>query len=489
MRVRARGRRTSGRLVAAAAALATSALLAAACTAPVPVTFPDGTGDVVTEATPDTAGPLRLVGRDLIDRNGRSVQLRGINMVRKSAPFHVEPDAPRFAEDLAMIRRSGFNAVRLGLYMSALMPEPDVVDTDYLAKVVESLDALAAADLWVLMDFHQDVFTGMPDWATTPETAALSPTLPGTDGAFWALGYLAPRSMAQWDDLHDQVPVYQGRSAVDWMGDGVAALAAAIADRPNVIGIDLMNEPFPGSRFFDCLAGGCGARYAQLRTIFEGYTDRVRAVAPDLPVWWAPYNFGPPYQGSPPPAQDQVGFTFHSYCLYTDAGEPVQPTPAEYGICRQIYDGQVAEAHDVGEYWDTPVLLGEFGASASPLNTTRLTELADQRRMSWLYWDDNYLRQAPEVVRTDLVRVYPQAAAGDVTHQRFDPATGAFELHVRPDATVSAPTSIAVPTDVYPDGYSVTVTGGQVTSAPNSGLLTVVADAAATDLRVRVSRI
>ena len=73
------------------------------------------------------------------------------------------------------------------------------------------------------------------------------------------------------------------------------------------------------------------------------------------------------------------------------------------------------------------MLLGEFGASASPLNTTRLTELADQRRMSWIYWDDNYLRQAPEIVRTDLVRTYPQATAGDITFQRFEPASGAFE--------------------------------------------------------------
>jgi endoglycosylceramidase len=272
------------------------------------------------------------------------------------------------------------------------------------------------------------------------------------------------------------------------MGNGVAALAERVADRPNVIGIDLMNEPFPGERFFDCLVGGCGSRYAQLQSIFEEYTERVRQVAPDLAVWWAPYNFGPPFQGTPAPSQPDVGLTFHSYCLYTDGGEPVQPGSAEYAVCKQVYEGQASEALAVGARWGSPTLLGEFGASASPLNTTRLTQFADERLMSWMYWDDNYFRQAPEVVRTDLVRTYAQATAGTPTRQRFDPATGAFELEYRPDHSVTAPTSIVVPTEVYPDGYAVQVTGATVTSAPDAGRLTVVADPSADRVVVRVSR-
>jgi endoglycosylceramidase len=399
----------------------------------------------------------------------------------------VSPDEAGFAENLERVRRSGFNGVRLGVWMAALMPEPGVVDTEYLAEVERGVDALVDEGLWVLLDFHQDVFTGMPDWATTPETAALSPTLPGGD-AFWALAYFSPRSMQQWEDLYDRVPVADGRSAVDLMGDAIAAVAARFQDEPNVIGIDLMNEPWPGERFFDCLAGGCGARYDQLTTIFTEYTERVRAVAPELPVWWAPYNWGPPFQQQPAPTQSQVGLTFHSYCLYTDSGEPVQPDAVSNSLCRQVYDGQVAEAHQVGAAWDTPVLLGEFGASASPLNTTRLTELADQRRMSWIYWDDNYLRQAPEIVRTDLVRTYPQATAGDITFQRFEPASGAFELRYVPDPALVVPSSIVVPTDVYPDGYEVTVTGGSVSSSPNAGRLSVVADPGAALVTVQIRR-
>jgi len=481
-------RSTTRQMLAAVATVAATATIAAACVAPVPVEFPDGAGDVVAVTAPDTTGPIEFRGRDLVDDQGRVVQIHGINMVRKGAPFHVSPDEPGFAAKLDRIERSGFNGVRLGVWMAALMPTPGVIDTAYLEQVVRGAEALAERDLWILLDFHQDVFTGMPTWATTPEAAALSPTLPGTDGAFWALAYFSPRSMRQWEDLYARVPVADGRSAVDLMGDAIAAVGDRFEDMPNVIGIDLMNEPWPGERFFDCLGGGCGRRYAQLQAIFEEYTAKVRAVAPDMHVWWAPYNFGPPFQQSPPPSRPDVGLTFHSYCLYTDGGEPVQPGVAENTACRLVYDGQLNEAVALGAHWDTPVLLGEFGASASPLNTTRLTELADQQLMSWLYWDDNYFAGAPEVVRTDLVRAYPQATAGRLLSQRFDPATGAFDFRYEPDLSVSAPSSIVVPTEAYPDGYTVDVDGATVTSAPNSGRLTVMADPGADEVSLRVRR-
>jgi endoglycosylceramidase len=481
-------RRTRRVTAAVVAVVATASLGAACAAAPIPAEFPDGAGDVVPVAAADTTGPIEFRGPDLIDDRGRVVQIHGINMVRKAAPFHVSPDEPNFEENLDRIVRAGFNGVRLGVWMAALMPQPGVIDAAYLDEVQRGLDALAERDMWVLLDFHQDVFTGMPAWATTPEAAALSPTLPGSENAFWALGYLSPRSMRQWEDFYTRVPVADGRSAVDLMGDAIAAVAERFEDTPNVIGIDLINEPWPGERFFDCLVGGCGSRYTQLRSIYEEYTTKIRAVAPGMHVWWAPYNFGPPFQQSPPPSQPDIGFTFHSYCLYTDGGEPVQPGPLENTVCGSVYDSQVLDGAHVGAYWDAPVLLGEFGASASPLNTTRLTELADQRRMSWLYWDDNYFRQAPEVVRADLIRVYPQATAGQPLAQRFDPATGAFEFRYRPDPSVTAPTSIAVPTDPYPDGYTVTAAGANVTSAPNAGRLTLVADPGATEVTVQLRR-
>ena len=122
-------------------------------------------------------------------------------------------------------------------------------------------------------------------------------------------------------------------------------------------------------------------------------------------------------------------------------------------LCQGVYDGAVGDALGIGARWDVPILLGEFGASASPLNSTRLTELADEHLLSWMHW---HCCDASEVVRTNLVRTYAQATAGRPLSQRYDPASGEFEFRYRPDPAVDAPTVIAVPSDPYPDGYSVT---------------------------------
>ena len=471
-----------------AAVVVASGLVASACVAaPVPVEFPEGPGDVVSPVAADPVGPLQFRGADLVDAEGRVVLIHGTNMVQKTAPSFVQVDGPILnAANLAQLERDGVNGVRLGVRADALMPEPGVVDQDYLDRVMEGVDLLGDRGMWVLMDFHQDVFDGMPSWATTPATAAL-PVFPAeqAQGAAWALQYLSPRSLGQWDDWWDQVPVADGRSAADLYGDGLVEVARRVEDRAHVIGIDLMNEPFPGGRFFDCVAGRCASRYAQVESVLSSWTERVRAEVPTMNVWWAPFNFGPPFQGTADPGEG-VGYTFHSYCLGTDGGEAEQPDATSNTLCQGVYDGAVDDAVAVSRRWDAPVLLGEFGASASPLNSTRLTELADERLMSWMHW---HCCTASEVVRTNLVRTYAQATAGELLSQQYDPGTGEFELRFRPDAAIEAPTVIAVPSDPYPSGYTAEVSGGIVTSLGQSGRLTVVADPGAAEVVVVVRRV
>jgi endoglycosylceramidase len=87
------------------------------------------------------------------------------------------------------------------------------------------------------------------------------------------------------------------------------------------------------------------------------------------------------------------------------------------------------------------------------------------------------------------VRTYAQATAGQPRSQSFDPTTGSFRFAYVPDHTITAPTSIVVPAEHYPAGYTTTVEGGVVTSAPDAGRLTVIADVDATEVTVRVERV
>jgi endoglycosylceramidase len=431
-------------------------------------------------------GPLRMRGRDLIDAEGRTVLIHGVNSVNKQEPF-ITPLEPGGlgTEDLEGMRADGTNGVRLGVWAAALMPEPGVIDTGYLDDVQEVVEVLESEGLWVLLDFHQDVFWGMPTWATTPEAAAASDEInPLLAGIGWSAAYTTDRSNRQWSDWWNDVEIRPGQGVQELFTEGVAAVAARFADSPNVIGIDLLNEPFAGEAFGQCVQS-CPALYQKVAAAFTKMTTAVRAAAPDMPVWWEPFTYGPQFPGVADPGEG-VGMSFHAYCLGTDGGTPVAPSPSEQAICDAMFDTNFDGARAVSRRWDAPMMLTEFGASNSPLNATAGARRADEQLISWFHWHGSI--EYPEVVRTQLVRTYAQATAGTPTRQSFDPGTGAFELRYVPDHTVSEPTSIFVPSLHYPDGYQASVEGGSVTSAPDAGRLTVQADPGATEVVVRVRR-
>lgn len=487
------------------AGVVTAAVLAAGCAPEVPLTsFPGGGGPaVVTTVPPDTVGPLRMRGADLVDATGRVVLLHGINSVAKSAPFISTLEAGGLGPaERAYLVGSGLNAVRLGVSYAALMPTPGDIDEAYLDTVVEVADALAADGLWVQLDFHQDVFHLMPEWATPPDALALSadpPELLSFIG--WAAAYVSPRSLRQWDAFLAAEPFVEGRSVVAWLGDAAAALAARVADRDHVIGIELLNEPFSGSAFLRCILEGCGDVEGQLADRYAEMVTAIRAVAPEMPIWqepFAPTGYVAPggLPSRPVPATSdgaQVGLAWHLYCHDTDGGKVEEAPPATAIFCRQRFASGFDNGAAMAAALDGPRLLNEFGASRNPLDATLVTRFADEQFVSWMYWHQpagitGLDSDLPDEVETQIVRAYPQATAGTPRALSFDPVTGAFQYRYTPDPAIEAPTSIVVPARAYPAGYDLVVEHGTVTSAPQSGRLTVVADASGSDVVVKVTR-
>lgn len=465
------------------------AALAAACTTQPTVPISEGP-TIVRPPEPDLVGPITVVGDQLVDASGRTVLIHGLNSVAKSAPF-LSALTPEAIGDVTFDRLAadGFNGIRLGVWPAAVMPAPGVVDDEYVQRVRTVVDELAERGLWVILDFHQDVFWGMPEWATLPEAAALSPDAPSGLDIGWAAAYASPRSTRQWDDWWANAEAAPGLGVVDAYAIGVAAVAAAHTDAPNVIGVELINEPYPGSDLIACGLSDCPELDEATATNNRIITAAVRQRAPEMPVWWTPQALFPMYSDTsmqgPGPADGKGGLSFHTYCLYTDGGEPASPPPAASALCEGVFAQGFNRAVNLARHWGTPAVLTEFGASASPLNATIAARLADEHLLSWFHWASG---RYPDVVESQIVRTSAQATAGSPLQQRFDPATGDYLLRFRPDPTVTLPTSIVVPGRVYPAGYEVSVVAGSVTSAPDAGRVLVVADPGATEVVVRITR-
>ena len=248
---------------------------------------------------------IDISGDCFIDREGRHVILRGVNLGGDcKIPYpdggtHLPDDfsghaSARFVgrpfpldeadAHLARIARWGFNTLRLLVTWEAIEHEgPGIYDEAYLDYVVEVARRAAAHGFVLFLDFHQDVWSrmtggdGAPGWIfaklgldfTRFDAAGAAHVMQyrydyASDEACqedrypmmsWARNYRLPANGIVWTAF------FAGATLTPlWEVDGVnvqtflqrhylgamRALAERLADNAAVIGFDSLNEPSPG---------------------------------------------------------------------------------------------------------------------------------------------------------------------------------------------------------------------------------------------------
>lgn len=433
--------------------------------------------------------PLGSEGRWITDATGRVVQLHGVNEVSKSAPYY--PAAFGFGpDDVRFLADHGFNVVRLGVDFRGLMPEPGEVEEGYIDRLAGTVRQLGRHGIFVLIDFHQDGFApkyngnGLPDWMAVDDGLPNPP-----DAVFPGYYFQNPALQRAFESLWANRPGPGGTGLHEYFGQGVGAVARRFAGSRHVLGYDVLNEPFPGSRWAECV-GGCPALEGELLAAFNASaTDAIRRWTSRQLVFVEPFllfnlGLGPT---SLPGAGTDNGLSFHSY-----AGSPALESA--------VVDHAVAAAgRDAA-----PLIATEFGATTSAPTLQRLTGGFETRLVPWIFWAynesviDDPARPAgldnvasPEGFRA-LVRPYPEALAGTPESLSFDPATRVFDLAystVRPDGRRAGPwlpSLVRLPELVYPGGYSVEVEGARVASRRCGESLLLRANRRATSVTLRV---
>lgn len=429
--------------------------------------------------------PLSSAGRWFTDAHGRVVLLHGFNEVAKSPPFY--PAAFGFGDDdAAFLASEGFNALRLGVDFRGLMPEPGEIDDGYIENLATTVDAFRERGLFIILDFHQDGFSPMFNGNGLPDWMAISDGLPNPPDAVFPLYYVQnPAMQRAFENFWSNRAGPEGVGLQEYFIMGLERVAARFADNDWVIGVELMNEPWPGSVWEPCTAMGVGCPELEqtlLRPFYEKASAAVRRIAPHQLVFVEPFvlfNFG---RGPTSIPGDIPGaaLSFHSYALDL-AGELAV---LEYGVAAAERDRVAA-------------VVTEFGATIDPVILHRITAQMDAELLSWFDWAynesiiaDEDQPAGPDNLRSEaafaaLVRPYPLALAGTPTAISFDPTSKRFELRYsasRPDGG-SYPSEllsvVSVPPRQYPNGYTVAVDGAAVTSAPDASLLTLRSDPAA----------
>ncbi len=386
-------------------------------------------------------GPLRSPGGAwLVDRDGRTVLLHGVDLVYKVEPYEVEvtgsgPNVLTPAEARRMAEL-GFDVVRLGIIWKGLEPGSDpindpavctpgtprpsgsgqfdagVFDT-YLDRLEATVSLLAHYGIASLIDMHQDVYNeafggeGAPNWAVC--TDGVTPA-PKRNVENWSVNYTGPGVAQAYGHFwaNDVVGNLQGEFDTIW-----ARIAAHFRGNPWVVGYDPFNEPYAAGLSTDandpsfdaeleCFYTGRahpGLDQAGLPVTCppddpeEGLIPRIEAADPThLVAYEGNYSTDsgvPNHIGAMD--EPRLVLNFHDYCFLH---VPNGPEPPGFGsICgpleRYVFSQHAEERADDaspqqpgGPSW----LLTEFGATTDTADLNRITSDANANLVGWIYW-------------------------------------------------------------------------------------------------------
>ena len=439
-----------------------------------------------------TGEVLGHTGRWITDTSGRVVVLHGVNKGAKNAPYDL---VTGFSDtDVAFLADHGFNALRLGVEHDGLEPHPGVYNDAYVAEIVSVVRRLVAHGIKPLIDFHQDEYgpaeggNGIARWATIDDGLPRQPRC-----GFGCNQLVQPGMNAAWGHFwnNDHLPG-DALGLQDHVARAAAHLATALHGIGGLLGYEFINEPWPGFVWPTCaLPVGCPLfERGPLDAFNNRMAAAIRTADPAHLIFYEPqsiFNDGVPTFAGPlvDPAHES-GFAFHVYCLLGGADMPAE-RPGGAQLCptleQRTLDNAISQVNRTGE----ALLMTEFGATVAPRPVRQITDGADRRMVSWLWWEYT------EAFRPNLgllVRPYPRAVAGTPVRWSFNPDTKVFDLAFSTRAVgvrlTSDRTEIFVPRLQYPHGFVLTVAGATVV-ANHDQLLELATHAGAGTVTVRIT--
>jgi endoglycosylceramidase len=360
---------------------------------------------------------------------GRTLILHGLNTSSSSKdvsglPWIKQEDVVRERRDL------GSNAVRYLIQWKNVEPRPGAYDETYLDQVARRLAWYRQEGINVILDMHQDVYgpaackgagNGAPSWATFTDGLACTPQSP------WVLTYLQPAVLRAYDNLWNNTgkhPELAERYAAMWKH-----VAQRFRNDPAVLGYDLMNEPFGGSRQFGFFEGPV------LTPFYQRVVDQIRSVDAKNWIFLEPQSLGP-NQGLDSSLGKVKGSRLvlapHFYPGAVDLGGAY--TGSTKALVKVEFAAWKNNMTRLARKNGWPLWIGEVGAMSmdvpgAPDYTRDWLKLTEDLAIGWSYWsndlsgdrtgvdtgvgplDETGLTEVGEI----LARPYARAVAGTPT--------------------------------------------------------------------------
>lgn len=294
--------------------------------------------------------PLHVDGTAIKDAQGRTVVLRGANM---SGDSKVPPFMPiTSATMLDPLAGLGINTLRLLFTWEAFEGTRCDYDEAYLQYYEQIVAWAAQRNIYVIVDFHQDAFSrfsiegcgeGFPAWAVTSEVGLKTPKNDASCSG-WGTKMITDLSHHKtWEKFHADTEGAKTRYI-----DMVTYVADRMAKHSNVIGYELINEPWGTDAELASLYNAVGS------AIRSRHANSILFVPPHALV-----SSGGPANNIPKPSFGNFVYSPHYYDALV--------------ILSKIWlftspNGALDKMAKKAAEWGVPLLLGEYGAPATTIN-------------------------------------------------------------------------------------------------------------------------
>lgn len=172
------------------------------------------------------------------DQQGRIVIYHGLNVCNR-AKTNPEYLPWQTQEDFAKLKGWGFNLVRFLVFWHGVEVVEGTYNNDYIQKIVTRLQWLRELRIDVIIDFHQDLYckkfggNGFPEWTANDDG------IPFVHREPWSANYLEPAVQACYRNF------WKNETLKTKYINMIEHVLKAVDTIENVIGFDVMNEPFP----------------------------------------------------------------------------------------------------------------------------------------------------------------------------------------------------------------------------------------------------
>jgi len=259
------------------------------------------------------------------DDQGRYLLFRGVNFgsrtklapylpiapleTRSLSQLNLKQEINSVKPELDQLRHVGFNIVRLLISWKAIEPRPNPnldellpEGKQYLTCVKEIIDELYARDLYVLLDFHQDIAheiyggDGFPDWALAVDKEHKLPEPSNLRDKKWMLKYVTNKSLKKtltsfWrNDLTNtggevKLENFPVRTHLEKTIGQTAKFFRSLnngAGHPAILGIEPFNEPHPAGLPKEEFEGKLLVEY------YRNVDSQIRKFDPDVFIFIEP---------------------------------------------------------------------------------------------------------------------------------------------------------------------------------------------------------